>query len=305
METKLTVIICTYNRAFILGEGLHSLAEQTVAPEYFRVLVIDNNSTDNTPDIVAGFRANLANMRYIFEPKQGLSQARNRGLREAPTEWVAFLDDDAKASPGWVRSILKTIEAGDFDCFGGPYAAWRRFGPPPAWIEEDFGTYLGPGQYGALGKFHIPGGNCAFKKSLAEAAGGFPDQLGMAGEKCAYGEETYLFHKMRENGAALGFVPDMLIEHCVLPHKYTLRWRLLSAYAGGRDGYFRRPSAIRAFLRIGQALLWRLPTNFIRCLRQKFPWQRTLLECLSPVLSALGALLSAIRASGPFRWKRF
>jgi glycosyltransferase involved in cell wall biosynthesis len=298
METVLTVIICTYNRALILGDCLGSLCEQTISAEHFRLLVVDNNSTDNTRDIAAQFMAKLLNLQYILEPAQGLSHARNRGLREARTEWVAFLDDDAKASPGWVQSILNTIEAGDFDCFGGPYVAWHRFGPKPAWVEEDFATYLGPGRYGELGRFHIPGGNCAFKKNLAEAAGGFPGGLGMAGKKCAYGEETYLFRKMQENGASMGFVPDMLIEHCVLPYKYTLRWRLLSAYSRGRDGFFSFPfSSVRAFLRIGEVFLWHLPHKFVWCRRKKFPWQRTLVECLGPCLSALGALYSAIRLS--------
>jgi glycosyltransferase involved in cell wall biosynthesis len=302
VKTLITVIICTYNRAFILGEGLASLCQQTIPAEHFQILVVDNNSTDNTRDIVTQFMAKLPGLRYIFEPVQGVSHAYNRGLQEARTEWVAFLDDDAKASPGWVQSILNTIESGDFDCFGGPYIAWHRFGPKPAWIEEDFGTYLGPGKYGDLGEFYISGGTCAFKKNLAEAAGGFPDGLGMAGKKCAYGVETYLFRKMQGNGAIMGFVPDMRIDHCVLPYKYTLRWRLLSAFAGGRDSFFMSPSVIRAFGRTGQALFWRVPAKFIWCCWQKLPWQRILLECLSPVLSALGTLYSATRLSRP-GWK--
>jgi len=305
VEAEITVIICTYNRAFILSECLGSLCEQVVPAEHYRILVVDNNSTDNTRDMVTQFMDKLTNLLYIFEPRQGLSQARNRGLQEAQTEWVAFLDDDAKASPGWMQNVLNTIDADDFDCFGGPYIAWHRFGPKPTWLEEDFGTYLGPGRYGVLGEFHIPGGNCAIKKSLAEAAGCFPDTLGMTGKKCAYGEETLLFLRMRAAGARIGFVPQMKIDHCVLPYKYSLRWRLLSAYAHGRDGFFVYPcSLIRAFGRTCKVISWLLPKKFIWCRRQKLPWQRTLLECFCPVLSAFGGLYRATRLSMLFWWKQ-
>ena len=295
---KLTIIICTYNRAFILGECLNSLCAQISPAEYFRVLVIDNNSTDNTHDLVELFSEKLPGLQYVFEPKQGLSHARNRGLAEAQTEWVAFLDDDAKASPGWIQSILDTIGAGDFDCFGGPYVAWHHFGPKPAWVEEDFGTYLGSGKYGALGDFHIPGGNCAFKKSVAITSGSFPDEFGMKGKQCAYGEETFLFSMMQKKGVGMGFVPDMMIEHCVLPYKYKLRWRLYVAYAGGRD-YYRvyQCSVVRAFDMLGKACLWYLPQKFTWCCRQKLPLQRIFLECWRPILSAFGALYSSIRLS--------
>ena len=231
----LTVIICTYNRANILGECLGSLYAQTASPEYWRVLVVDNNSTDATQEETLKFVGCLPGLSVVMEPVQGLSHARNRGLAEAQTEWVAFLDDDAKAHPGWVEAILETMAKGDFEAFGGPYYAWHKYGPPPVWLPNDFGTYDGAEQYGPLGEFHIPGGNCAFERTLAMACGGFPPELGMSGNKSAYGEETLLFNKMQAQGYRLGFVPDMSIDHCVLPYKYKLRWQLISAFASGRD----------------------------------------------------------------------
>ena len=293
MRKLLTVIICTYNRAFILAECLNSLCEQIVPAEHYQLLIIDNNSTDNTRDLVLQFTGKISELQYIYEPIQGLAHARNRGLAEAQTEWVAFLDDDAKASPEWIQSILNTIDTGDFDCFGGPYIAWLRSGPRPVWMEENFGTYFGPGKYGILGEHYIPGGNCAFKKNLAEVAGGFPKVLGMKAQKCAYGEETYLFRKMQENGAIMGFVPEMLIEHCVLEYKYTLRWRLEASFAKGRDGSIALNIKDSSYA-ILKSLISNVVYGFLRAgrnaCRMGYPWQKALLDWLMPICHTCGRL---------------
>jgi len=247
-----TVAVCTYNRSFILKESLDSLIIQNTPLDHFELLIIDNNSNDDTQKVAAQFCAQIPNSRVIFEPQQGLSYARNRALAEAHSPWVAFLDDDARAHPNWIATILETISKDDFDAFGGPYYAWHCFGPPPTWFPTSEGTYLGSPAYGSLGTHHIPGGNCAFKRQAALAAGGFPAEMGMTGNKCAYGEETYLFNSMKVAGYRLGFVPDMSIDHCVLPYKYQLRWQLASAFASGRDAFyvFKKKCSWREFFRI-------------------------------------------------------
>lgn len=299
-EEKVTVILCTYNRASMLVGCLESLRAQSAPKEHFSVLVIDNNSTDDTQRVVASYANRLPGLRVVFEPVQGLSHARNRGLAEARTEWVAFLDDDAKALPEWVDAILDAIAKDDFDAFGGPYYAWHRFGPPPAWLPEDFGTYLGPGRHGRLGSFHIPGGNCAFKKSIAQALGGFSTEIGMVGSKCAYGEETLLFNRMKEQGQNLGFVPAMAIDHCVLPYKYTLRWQFGSAFAEGRDAPFAFdfPATSHTLAREGWHLsksLVTFPLVLLNAFHQGHAWQRALLECIQPVLFNCGSITTMIR----------
>ena len=289
---KITVIICTYNRAFILGECLNSLCMQTIPTEQFRVLVIDNNSTDNTRDIVAPFTDRLRDLQYIFEPMQGLSYARNRGLAEAQTEWVAFLDDDAKAHPDWVEKILATITKGDFDAFGGPFYAWHYFGPPPVWLPDIFDTYTAKQGYGALcDESYIPGGNCALKICAAKTAGGFPADMGMRGDKCAYAEEAFLFHKMATIGYRLGYTPEMKIDHCVLPHKYTFHWQLLSLFARGRS-HQRVMPAQKTFMPL-RCLYWYVRAVIKIALQlfhpaRKAAWKKTLLTHLTGPLFYTG-----------------
>jgi glycosyltransferase involved in cell wall biosynthesis len=212
---------------------LESLMAQTVTPDRFKVLVVDNNSIDDTAETADAYISKLS-IRTVRESAQGLSQARNRGLLEADTDWVAYLDDDAKAAPGWVETVKKAIDKADFDAFGGPYFAWHHFGPPPAWLPENYGTYAPQQGYGPLvNNTYIPGGNCALKKEQALKAGLFPANTGMVGNKCAYGEESELFKRMQHLGSHLGFVPDMRIEHCVLPYKYRLGWLLKSSFRRG------------------------------------------------------------------------
>ncbi|MDR2820252.1 MAG: glycosyltransferase [Desulfovibrio sp.] len=302
-KIRLTVIICTYNRAYILGECLQSLVDQTASHDSFEVIVIDNNSTDDTREVAESFRGNFPNLHVVFEPEQGLSHARNRALVEAETEWIAFLDDDAKAYPNWVETILATIEKDDFDLFGGPYLAWHRFGPPPKWFSSEWETTISiQNYYGLLPVNNYPtGGNCVFKKSLI--AGRFPTHIGMVGNKCAYGEETLLFIRMREQGARLGWVPDMLVDHCVLPYKYSLRWRCLSAFANGRDAslVFEQSFCVRSLAGacrlLVKAMAWGLPKQCYWGYRQQFHWQRIFLDAVTPVLSEAGRLFTLLRGT--------
>lgn len=255
----LTVIICTYNRGYILEECLHSLKQQTVPLDSFNVIVIDNNSSDDTQELLTSLAVDWPTLRLVFEKEQGLSHARNRGMAEAATDWIAFLDSDAKAHPDWIETIFSVIEKGDFDCFGGPYYAWHHFGPPPAWLPESFGTYEGRQGYGPLdeAKAHIPGGNCAFRRDAALAAGSFPTDIGMTGDKCAYGEETLLFHRMKRAGFRLGYAPAMKIDHCVLPYKYQFSWVMKS--------YFARGEAQIALVK-SDTPAWQLLKESLRCL---------------------------------------
>lgn len=235
MHHNLTIVICTYNRAHILSEALTSLLQQTVPTEDYSILIIDNNSTDHTQELVESFKNKFTDIRIVLENNQGLSHARNRAFKECQTEWLAFLDDDAKAHPDWVETILHTIEKGDFDGFGGPFYAWHHYGPAPRWLPEDFGTYESPQGYGLLEEnTYIPGGNSVLRCDAARSVGTFSTELGMNGDHCGYGEETQFFERMRTAGYRMGYVPKLKIDHCVLPYKYTLRWQMRSAFEYGK-----------------------------------------------------------------------
>lgn len=161
---SLTIAICTFNRANMLHSCLSSLAHQKIPLKFFNVLVVNNNSSDETMSTAEEFFTIFPYYRVILERQQGLSHARNKAVHECNTPWIAFLDDDAKAKSDWVENILYAIDRNDFDAFGGPYAAWLPYGSLPAWLPNHFVSYQPKHPYGPLQQgAHIPGGNCAIR----------------------------------------------------------------------------------------------------------------------------------------------
>ena len=233
---KISILICTCNREYILRDCLDSLVNQTADKLLYEVIVVNNNSTDNTQSIAEEYASTQPNFRVIIEKNQGLSYARNRGYKEAKYDWVSYIDDDAKAYPNYVERVLSTIENYDFDFFGGMYYPWYRDTIRPKWLSEDFGKsqkYKEMASY--LDNGHITGCVCVFNRIPLDEIGGFPFDLGMTGTTIAYGEEIYVQNKLIEKGYKIGFDPELCIEHLVPKYKQTLKWHIQSAYAHGRD----------------------------------------------------------------------
>ncbi len=107
---KISIVICTYNRADLLKDCLASLTEQNASTDQFEVLTINNNSTDHTVRVGTEFSASYAHYRLITEEEQGLSRARNRGYKEAEADWLLYLDDDAIFPENLVERALWLIE---------------------------------------------------------------------------------------------------------------------------------------------------------------------------------------------------
>src|SRR5271154_1837494 len=104
---KVTVILCTYNRCRVLAKALDSLALSELPDSAdWEVLVVDNNSTDQTKAVVQEYgRLHPGRFRYHFEPHPGKSYALNTGIREARGEIFAFIDDDVTVEPTWLENL--------------------------------------------------------------------------------------------------------------------------------------------------------------------------------------------------------
>lgn len=133
-----TVVVPTYNRCERLTPLLASLAAQRAPDVSFEVLVVDNNSTDRTREVVERFvdaHPELC-LRYLFDPRQGVSYARNTGIARARAPIVAFIDDDVEAAPDWLLQLVRAFEAHpEIDVIGGRVRpAWHR--PAPPWLTS-------------------------------------------------------------------------------------------------------------------------------------------------------------------------
>src|SRR5215469_11293809 len=118
---NITVILCTYNRCQSLRKALESIAASRLPESIeWEVLVVNNNSKDQTREVVEEFcRAYPGRFRYLFEPKQGKSIALNTGIREAKGEVLAFMDDDVIVEPTWLRNVTAPLERGELSGVGG------------------------------------------------------------------------------------------------------------------------------------------------------------------------------------------
>ncbi|WP_404790629.1 glycosyltransferase family 2 protein [Altericista sp. CCNU0014] len=184
----ISVVICTYNRADRLLLALEALTQQTLPSDAFEVLVVDNRSTDNTSAICQSFQARFARFRYVYEPMQGLSKARNTGWRVSQSPYIAYLDDDAIPCQGWIEAILTVFETVQPKpvSIGGPiYPLWEI--PRPDWVTPVMETLFTMLDGGDVPRWfeddEYPwGANVIYRRDALEKAGGFCEQLGRKGQ---------------------------------------------------------------------------------------------------------------------------
>ena len=212
---------------------IESLLNQETNYEY-EVIVVDNNSTDNTKKIIKKYEQESSLITYCLEKELGISRSRNKGMQKATFDWIVYVDDDAKAHTDLIEIAGNTIQNENFDCFGGIYNAWYKYGKP-SWIENNFGSNRDrmPKSTCILDTKCFSAGVCAFSRNLLKSVGGFPTDLGPKGNDMAYGEENYVQIKAREQGFTVGFVPEFQIDHVVRKEKLQKSWHYQDAYLKG------------------------------------------------------------------------
>lgn len=226
----ISCIICTYNRDRYLAKALDSLLHQSLPPSLYEIILVDNASTDTTAEIARHYQS-TPHFSYIYEARQGLSIARNRGISAAKGQYIAFLDDDAIAAPHWLSQMIQVFsEYSDVVALGGKIdLIWEL--PPPDWLTKgmqaffakldisDKPIYLDP-------PLHVYGCNMAFRKEALQAIGGFNEKLGITGEKMLTSEEILVQDILRKKGGRIFYDPAIAVQHHVQPEKMTQEWFL-------------------------------------------------------------------------------
>lgn len=223
-QPKVTFIICTYNRAGYLDDTLLSLQQQNLSELQVELLVVDNNSTDATPEIVRRHQKSHSKdhnpIRYIKEPNQGLSHARNRGITEAKAPCIVFLDDDIRATETLIPAWLSFFEEQFEPVAGGGRIHVQFDAPRPSWMSHFLLPLLGHHDLGHSAKKYpgnkYPfGGNMGFRKSIFNQLGKFDTSLGRSGKQLKASEEKEFFERLKTKNIAIHYLPEAMLYHRV------------------------------------------------------------------------------------------
>lgn len=250
MKKDFSLAICTYNRAASLRRTLESVAAGVGRSACaWELLVIDNNSNDDTRAAVREFEGRLP-LRYLFESRQGLSHARNRALAESVADLLLCIDDDMTLQPAWAEGFLAA--AGGFpdaDFFGGRILPEWPEGKPGWLHDEDLALVSGVfGKYDLgssvrpyrPGEPHPYGGNFGLRRRLFERLDGFRADLGVSGTTAGRGEETEYFQRAAGAGSRGVYVGASVCRHRIRAEQTTLRYLyqygFQTAVAGVRMG---------------------------------------------------------------------
>jgi glycosyltransferase involved in cell wall biosynthesis len=217
--------------------ALQSLQAQDY-PAY-EILVVDNNSTDETPDVAKSIAQNDPRVRYLHQPRPGVSPARNLGCESATGELLAFLDDDEVAPPEWLSRLVKAQQESGASGVGGPYEpVWEV--SPPSWLLRsrcmqetlsfmDFGVQPREVDW-------LLGGNAIYTREALAAVGYFGTVPGRTGLKqMRGGGDMAAGLRMRKAGYRLWYEPKAPVYHTVPVERMRLKYILRRAFWAGYD----------------------------------------------------------------------
>jgi GT2 family glycosyltransferase/glycosyltransferase involved in cell wall biosynthesis len=214
-----SVIICTRNRAEELPDAVALLAAHGSTVNGNEVIIVDNGSTDATPDVARELATRYPGVRVVHEDNPGLSHARNAGARAAANAHLCYLDDDARPAPGWRQSIAWGLRADGIVAAGGPIAALWPAEREPAWPSPGLEGALSVLDAGELTRVLTPpeivyGANWAIRKEALMAVGGFDGHLGYAPDVKIGSEEVAVAWRLHLRGlGGTVYIPGAAVGH--------------------------------------------------------------------------------------------
>lgn len=234
----ISVIICTYNRASMLEGCLDSLCKQTLDSNQYDILVIDNNSSDDTAAVSVAYAKKCENIRYVIEERQGLSHARNTGCAEADTEYLIYLDDDTIIPVEYLSNVVSVIMRFSPDIMGGPIYPFYTSNKP-FWFRDRYELRKNAEQSGFSDKCSISGGNFIVRKSVLVELGMFDPSYGMIGNRLRLSEERKVLEEYRSVTPAseqkVYYALQCSVKHHVPKEKMRITYLLKRSFLAGRS----------------------------------------------------------------------
>jgi glycosyltransferase involved in cell wall biosynthesis len=291
-DIQISAIICTHNRDTYLGAAIDSLLAQDFTAN-FEVVVVDNGSTDSTRAVVEQ-RAADSRLKYIFEPKIGLSIARNTGAEAAQADILAYLDDDAVASPGWLQVLYTTYQSNPQLAIAGGKVTllWPANTQPPNWLSAGLASNLGAYDLGDdIVLIKQPGLtprglNYSIRRSFLAEIGGFDPQLGRVGKNLLSNEELQMTEFAIQRGWQVAYLPTALVAHNVAPERLKPSWFLNRGWWQGISECYREQLSGQA----GVAQLLRGSERFIRGLYKSLQYIADPAERFDKLVYAYGQI---------------
>jgi glycosyltransferase involved in cell wall biosynthesis len=247
---KVSFAFCTYNRAARLKRLVAAMRAQS-CPVPFEILVVNNNSSDATPEILAELSKQPGPpLRWVTEPVQGIVAARNRAIEEAlASDILVFIDDDEIPLPGLLEAACDAIFNEGAECAGGRIELDFSETPRPPWLDEELAGFLARLDHGEKPFWITTRATPVWTSLVAYATRLFRDDPSLrfdkrfdrVGHDIGGGEDAMMFQALLERGTRIRYRPDMAVLHAVEP------WRL-------KRSYFLRLH-YRAGLRQGQHIL--------------------------------------------------
>jgi glycosyltransferase involved in cell wall biosynthesis len=269
----LSIVLCTWNNAARLRVTLAAIARCRVPDSLaWELVVVDNNCTDHTDEVVAGFAGSLP-VRYLREPRQGLSRARNAGLEAASGRLILFTDDDVTPGPDWIAEYWRAFQARPSGFyFGGPLESEFEAGAP----DEELlrlappsvrGLDWGPAERELPADERLVSANWACPRQALDAVGGFDTRFGLdpSSQRLLVGEESELMRRLQAAGWRPWYLPAAGLRHFVPARKTTLHHIVerreaarfcVAAFDARRAALGKRPLLTYSRAGLGIAMQW-------------------------------------------------
>ena len=225
----ISVILCTYNRQKYIYNVLRSIAENTLPHDQYEIVLVNNNSTDDTAAECRRFSGDHPDIafRYCVETNQGLSYARNRGIRESHGDLLAYVDDDATVNPQYLESYASFFARHpQAVAAGGPILPVYET-EEPRWMSHYTRQLITGRLYHGDSERQFPrdsypgGGNACYRRSVFDTIGLFNVELGRKGNSLIGAEEKDLFDKMNSHNMKFYYIPTAILYHIIAPYKLT------------------------------------------------------------------------------------
>jgi len=237
MSTTVSVILCSCNRADHLENTLQSLRQVAVPEDWeTELLLVDNDSTDATPEVMQDFDHPAMRVRVLREEKRGVSNARNHAVSEARGQVLLFTDDDLRLPPDWIEGMVSPILNDEADAVAGGVELAEEI--HKEWMTPRHRSLLACTEQ--IDPDHprwIVGANMSISREVFETIPGFDPELGPG--QLGLGGETLLFLQMREAGFRIETAFGVAVEH--RPDSSRLTWEGWdeAAKKAGRAGAYR------------------------------------------------------------------